>query len=222
MDSPWLTLIKIIWSKCADGCQSGGKQSKQGFDLQETYSMLPHFYFSDRKPEAYGNIWPAGHSPSQTSYRIDQQTQYQFGKAIVHPSQVFLRTRHSYAFINHRPILPGHVLVASLNSVPKFTKLGSDEVADLFQTVQRVQRVIEQTHSSSASTVALQDGIDAGQSVEHVHVHVLPRKPGDFDGQVDTVYTELSQHDKRHTPVRSQVEMSKEATVLRKYFVENV
>jgi diadenosine tetraphosphate (Ap4A) HIT family hydrolase len=38
-------------------------------------------------------------------------------------------------------------------------------------------------YSASAFNIAIQDGEAAGQSVPHVHVHVIPRKPGDMDGR---------------------------------------
>ena len=56
----------------------------------------------------------------------------------------------------------------------------------------------------------LQDGFDAGQTVKHVHVHILPRKPHDFEK--DEVYKELESHDKgENRPARSAADMALEA-----------
>lgn len=41
-------------------------------------------------------------------------------------------------------------------------------------TVKRVGRMLERVYHASALTIPLQDGFDAGQSVPHVHVHLLP------------------------------------------------
>jgi hypothetical protein len=57
----------------------------------------------------------------------------------------------------------------------------------MWQTAQRVGRVLEKHHGASALTLAIQDGADAGQTVPHVHVHVLPRRGGDFERN-DEVY----------------------------------
>ena len=46
-------------------------------------------------------------------------------------------------------------------------------------------------YSNTALTLAVQDGTDAGQTVEHVHVHLLPRRPGDFQKN-DDVYEKVS------------------------------
>lgn len=95
--------------------------------------------------------------------------------------------------MNLKPLLPGHVLVSPIRSVPRLSDLSSDEVSDLFLTVQRVGRMIERVFKSSALNVAIQDGEAAGQSVPHVHAHIIPRRKGDLDnrGGSDAIYDML-------------------------------
>ena len=45
------------------------------------------------------------------------------------------------------------------------------------------------------ATISIQDGPSAGQTVPHVHVHILPRSSGDFENN-DDIYNELNNHDK--------------------------
>jgi len=51
--------------------------------------------------------------------------------------------------------------------------------------------VIERVFKASALNIAIQDGIDAGQSVPHVHAHIIPRSSGDLDnrGGKDAIYS---------------------------------
>ncbi|XP_065264346.1 bis(5'-adenosyl)-triphosphatase [Emys orbicularis] len=113
------------------------------------------------------------------------------------------------------------VLVCPLRPVERFRDLRPEEVADLFQTTQMVGNVVEKHFCGTSLTISIQDGPEAGQTVKHVHVHVLPRKVGDFSRN-DSVYDELERHDKgeEDTPVkwRSEDEMAAEAASLRKYF----
>ncbi|RXN06921.1 bis(5 -adenosyl)-triphosphatase [Labeo rohita] len=81
------------------------------------------------------------------------------------------------------------VLVCPLRVVERFRDLRPDEVADLFTTTQRIANVIEKHFRASSLTIAIQDGPEAGQTVKHVHVHVLPRKTGDFEKN-DSIYDE--------------------------------
>jgi len=71
-------------------------------------------------------------------------------------------------FVNLKPIVPGHVLVASKRLAPRFTELTSDEVGDLFRCVQAVGKVVEKVYQGSSLTIAVQDGPAAGQTVKVV------------------------------------------------------
>ena len=58
------------------------------------------------------------------------------------------------------------------------------------------------------------DGPLAGQSIPHLHVHILPRRVGDFADN-DDVYRELQTHDRQTSGWRSEQEMVEEATLFR-------
>jgi len=84
--------------------------------------------------------------------------------------------------VNLKPLLPGHILVSPLAVKPHLSDLTKDEIADLFITVTRIQRTLKRVYRASAFNVAVQDGEAAGQSVPHVHCHVIPRTVGDPGG----------------------------------------
>ncbi|KAG6003065.1 hypothetical protein E4U21_002418 [Claviceps maximensis] len=122
-------------------------------------------------------------------------------------NQVFLTTPHSFALVNLKPLVPGHVLVCPLRPHRRLTDLSPAETADLFSTVQRTQRMLarryfpdtgsrpgpEPGHLTSGSfTVAVQDGPESGQTVPHVHVHVIPRKAKDVGENPDAIYTKMA------------------------------
>jgi bis(5'-adenosyl)-triphosphatase len=112
-----------------------------------------------------------------------------FGKFAV-TSSVFHLTPLSFAIVNLKPILPGHVLVSPLRVVPRFADLTPDEVSDLFLTAQKVSKTVSRLYNATAMNIAIQDGVDAGQSVPHVHAHIIPRKKADMDdrGGSDKIY----------------------------------
>jgi len=100
-----------------------------------------------------------------------------FAKFNLDGTQLFYASARglTVAFVNLKPLTPGHVLVTPRRVVPLLQDLTQDEVDDLFKSVRLVQQLIEQHYGASASNLGIQDGKDAGQSVPHVHVHVLPR-----------------------------------------------
>ena len=83
--------------------------------------------------------------------------------------------------VNLKPLLPGHVLVVPRRIAPRLSDLTQAEVADLFLTVQRVGRMVERVYNASSLNIAIQDGFDAGQSVPHLHTHIIPRHAADLD-----------------------------------------
>ncbi|KAI8965857.1 HIT-like protein [Daldinia sp. FL1419] len=139
-----------------------------------------------------------------------------FGPFEVTP-QVFLTTPHSFALVNLKPLLPGHVLICPRQPHKRLTELSAPELTDLFQAVQRVQRMLARHYftspssSSSSSSkqeggsgtpeagsfnIAIQDGAEAGQTVSHVHVHVIPRIRGstakEEEGPGDQIYESMA------------------------------
>ncbi|GAA5850906.1 hypothetical protein JCM8547_009128 [Rhodosporidiobolus lusitaniae] len=108
------------------------------------------------------------------------------------PNQVFYlsASRLTFALVNLKPLVPGHVLVVPTRVIPRFADLTPDEVSDLFSSVHAISKVIEKEYKAQALNIALQDGPLAGQSVPHVHVHIIPRRAKDFE-PIDEMYSHL-------------------------------
>lgn len=140
------------------------------------------------------NEQPSGGGIDESMSQIPSKVY--FGPFLV-TSQVFHITPHSFALVNLKPLLPGHVLVSPRRAAPRLSDLTQGEVTDLFLTVQRVGRMIERVYNATSLNIAMQDGADAGQSVPHVHTHILPRKRADLDdkGGSDKIYEMIESDD---------------------------
>jgi histidine triad (HIT) family protein len=98
------------------------------------------------------------------------------------PSHPVARGDGWYAFLDIFPRREGHTLVIPTRPVQRLADLQSDERAALMDGVAEVQRRLGHHFSTTDFTVCVHDGPLAGQEVPHVHVHVLPRTPGDGGG----------------------------------------
>jgi bis(5'-adenosyl)-triphosphatase len=69
--------------------------------------------------------------------------------------------------------------------------------------------------------MVVQDGKEAGQTVHHVHVHIMPRRPGDFARNDDIYDTMESRVDNEARVARTEQDMAEEAQQLSSLFPDN-
>ncbi len=93
------------------------------------------------------------------------------------PAHRVAETPACTAFLDVRPVFPGHVLVVPRVHRATFADLAADEIGPLFALAQSLARALEPATGSEGTFVALNDRVS--QSVAHVHVHVVPRRRGD-------------------------------------------
>ena len=86
-------------------------------------------------------------------------------------------TADAIAFLDHRPVFPGHCLVVPRAHAETLTDLPADAVAPFFTFVQRVTRAVEKGLGADGTFVAINNRVS--QSVPHLHVHVVPRRKKD-------------------------------------------
>jgi len=110
---------------------------------------------------------------------------FPFGRIALPASSIFFVTPLSYVSVNLSPIMPGHVLVMPRSNIPRVTDLPPEQLCDLWLTAQHVGRVFEKEFKASALTLAIQDGVEAGQKVPCVHIHLIPRQPHDLVNKDD-------------------------------------
>jgi histidine triad (HIT) family protein len=95
------------------------------------------------------------------------------------PAYTVYEDSYVIAFLDIAPVNPGHVLVA-----PKLHSGNLDDVDDLMlayllRAVKRVGRAMVSGLGVKGYNVMINNGAVAGQLIDHCHVHVIPRRPGD-------------------------------------------
>jgi histidine triad (HIT) family protein len=81
------------------------------------------------------------------------------------------------AFLDTRPVFPGHTLVVPPAHVPTLTDLSADALPGFFGLVQRLAAAVEAGLAADGTFVAMNNKIS--QSVPHLHAHVVPRRRKD-------------------------------------------
>jgi histidine triad (HIT) family protein len=91
--------------------------------------------------------------------------------------QVIWSTPTTFAFLDHRPVFKGHVLVLPRDHVVTLADLPRDQIEPYFTDVQRIAVAVESGLGAGGTFVALNNKVS--QSVAHLHTHVVPRTKGD-------------------------------------------
>lgn len=96
------------------------------------------------------------------------------GRAAAH---VVFEDQFNIAFLDHRPLFPGHVLLIPRRHYETLADLPSDLIDPTFRNVQRLSVAVRDAMGSEGTFVALNNRVS--QSVPHMHVHIVPRRKGD-------------------------------------------
>jgi histidine triad (HIT) family protein len=79
----------------------------------------------------------------------------------------------SLAFLDHRPLFPGHCLLVPKAHYETLADLPASLVGPLFQNAQLLERAIEEGLAADGTFVAINNRVS--QSVPHMHIHLVPR-----------------------------------------------
>ena len=93
------------------------------------------------------------------------------------PAVVVFEDDDTLAFLDHRPLFPGHTLLVPREHHETLTDLPAKQVGPLFQNAQFLARAVESAMAAEGTFVAMNNR--ASQSVPHLHVHVVPRRRKD-------------------------------------------
>lgn len=83
------------------------------------------------------------------------------------------------AFMDVNPANPGHALAIAKSHAKDIYAIGADDLAATALTAQRVARAVNAALAPDGINLAQANGPGAGQSVFHLHIHILPRLTGD-------------------------------------------
>ena len=93
------------------------------------------------------------------------------------PATVVYEDENAVAFLDHRPLFPGHTLLVPRQHVETLGELPAKLVAPYFEATQLLALVVESAMEAEGTFVAMNNRVS--QSVPHLHVHVVPRRRKD-------------------------------------------
>jgi diadenosine tetraphosphate (Ap4A) HIT family hydrolase len=89
------------------------------------------------------------------------------------------QNEHGIVIRDAFPVSKGHTLVISKRHVDSIFELSEVEAQGLLRLLTSAKRELDRTHQPDGFNVGINDGRAAGQTVPHLHVHLIPRYLGD-------------------------------------------
>ena len=96
------------------------------------------------------------------------------------PERILLTSAHGVIIRDGFPISPGHTLIIPRRHVDSFFNLTADERVDLIGLLDQAKAGVEKEFKPDTYNIGINDGTAAGQTVPHLHIHLIPRYTGDI------------------------------------------
>lgn len=93
--------------------------------------------------------------------------------------RIVLENALAFVIFDGFPVSPGHALIIPKRHVDNYFDLASDEINAIHQLLSQTKGLIERTHKPDGYNIGVNVGEYAGQSIFHVHMHIIPRYKGD-------------------------------------------
>ena len=95
------------------------------------------------------------------------------------PTDIVINGEYAYSRFDGYPVSEGHCLIIPKRHVPKFENLTDFELKDMYVILQQTKQYIEDNYSPDGFNIGINEGEAAGQTVPHLHIHLIPRYEGD-------------------------------------------
>ncbi|HET7147268.1 MAG TPA: HIT family protein [Candidatus Nitrosopolaris sp.] len=103
-------------------------------------------------------------------------------------ARIISQNDKAVAFLDAFPLSVGHTLIIPKRHYSKVQDMNREFSAGIFDLLRIVTPAVEEAAGVKASTIAIHNGLEAGQEILHVHIHLIPRMNGDGAGPVHLMF----------------------------------
>ena len=92
-----------------------------------------------------------------------------------------LENELAFAFWDVNPVSKGHIIVMTKRHVRDFFETTREERCAIFELIYKAKNIIDEKYKPTGYNIGMNCGVSAGQTVMHIHVHLIPRYDGDVE-----------------------------------------
>jgi len=95
--------------------------------------------------------------------------------------EIIIENESAFVHPDTYPVSPGHCLIIPRRHIAEYFEATADEKLAIWQLLDEVKPIIDQKYGPDGYNVGVNIGSAAGQSIPHLHIHVIPRYAGDVE-----------------------------------------
>lgn len=95
-------------------------------------------------------------------------------------SRIIQANTHAIAIFDGYPVSPGHCLIIPKRHIASFFEATREEQTAILDLLAEIHEILKKEHNPDGFNIGINDGSAAGQTVMHLHIHLIPRYAGDM------------------------------------------
>ena len=96
------------------------------------------------------------------------------------PEKIVAQNAHTFTVRDTLPVSPGHTLILPKRHIASIFEATKEEVAALWAAVQQAKSELLKEFAPDGFNIGINDGLASGQTILHLHIHIIPRYKGDM------------------------------------------
>lgn len=98
-----------------------------------------------------------------------------------HKENIIFENELAFATYDGYAVSKGHMLFMTKRHVDNFFNTTLEEKVAIFELVNEAKKILDEKYSPDGYNIGMNCGVAAGQSIMHIHVHLIPRYSGDVE-----------------------------------------
>jgi len=102
-------------------------------------------------------------------------------------AKIIYEDENTLAFLDIYPHAPGHTVIIPKKHYINILEANDNDLSNLFLALKKVTKLIQESINPEGFTIGINHGKIAGQAIDHLHIHLIPRFTGDGGGSIHSV-----------------------------------
>ena len=114
-------------------------------------------------------------------------------------SEIIAENKYTFAILDRSPVNEGHCLIIPKRHFQSFFETTEEEIKAIYSLLHEVKEIFDIQYEPAGYNIGINVGQYAGQTIEHLHVHLIPRYVGDVSdprGGVRNLKKALEEYDR--------------------------